>query len=367
MKRQVRRVRGSRTGFRRRAPPAGTSPGSFRVPEDAPPPRIRVFAYGPDRCKERETTDVASLRPASGTPGVTWIDVEGFGDQRTLEAIQEAFGVHPLAMADVVNVPQRPKIEDYDEQHLIITRMARVTEQHDIDLEQVSLIHGPGWVLTFQERPGDVFDPIRERLRNGAGSLRRAGSDYLAYALLDAVVDGYFGVLEQLGSQLEGLEEEVIARPSRSALARIHAVRRTLLNLHRIQWGQRDMLNRALRDEGGPFGDPVRVYLRDVHDHAIQILDVIETYRETVAALMEIYLSSVSNRLNEVMKTLTVMATIFIPLTFIVGVYGMNFEHMPELHWRRGYAVVWGVMLVVAAGLFAWFWRRGWLGGGDGS
>jgi magnesium transporter len=349
---------------RRRGPPAGARPGAFSVPADAPPPRIRVIAYGPEGCQERTVTDVATLRPPASGPGVTWIDVEGFGDQRTLEAIREAFGIHPLAMADIVNSPQRPKLEDYDDQYLIVARMARVTERGEIDLEQVSLIHGKRWVLTFQEHPGDVFEPIRERLRNGTGALQRMGADYLVYALLDAIVDEYFVVLEHVGSELEEVEEEVMGRPSQSVLARIHGVRRTLLDLHRIQWGQREMLNRALRDESGPFGERVRVYLRDVHDHAIQILDVIETYRETVAALMEIYLSSVSNRLNEVMKTLTVMASIFIPLTFVVGIYGMNFEYMPELHWRHGYAMVWGLMLVVAGALVAWFWRRGWLGGG---
>jgi magnesium transporter len=321
-----------------------------------------VIAYGPGGCEEKAVADAAELRPPAGGAGVTWIDVEGFGDQRALEAIREAFGIHPLAMADVVNSPQRPKLEDYDDQYLIVARMARVTQRGDIDLEQVSIIHGKGWVLTFQEHPGDVFDPIRERLRNGAGTLQRMGADYLVYALLDAIVDEYFVVLEHIGGELDRVEEEVMGKPTQQALARIHRVRRALLDLHRIQWGQREMLGRALRDESVPFGKRARVYLRDVHDHAVQILDVIETYRETAAALTDIYLSSVSNRLNEVMKTLTVMASIFIPLTFIVGIYGMNFDHMPELRWRHGYAAVWAVMLAVAAVLLAWFRRRGWLG-----
>ncbi len=347
--------------FRHAPLPPGARPGTLAIPADAPPPRLHAFVYGPGRCEEHEVPDAAALAALRDEDAVTWIDVQGFGNRAAIDKIRETFDIHPLAMADVVNVPQRSKVEDYGDRHLIVTRMARLGAEGELTLEQVSFVLGPGWLLTFQERTGDVFDPVRERLRTGVGLLRQSGPDYLAYALIDALVDGYFPVAEALGEGLEGLEEEVMGRPSRATLARIHRVRRTLLALHRIQWRQRDALSMLARDESLPFRPEVRVYLRDVYDHAVQILDVIETYRELTVGLMDIYLSSVSNRMNQVMKTLTVMASIFIPLTFLAGIYGMNFENMPELRWRWGYYAVWGVMVGVGLALLAWFWRRGWL------
>ncbi len=356
----------ARALFRRHEPlQPGARPGALGIPRDAPRPRIHAFVFAPDRCEEHELTDLAPLASMRDAEEVAWIDVQGFGDAATLEEIRQVFDLHPLALADAVNVPQRPKLEDYGAHHLIVMRMARLGANREVLLEQVSFLIGPGWLLTFQQQPGDVFDPVRERLRAGVGQLRRGREDYLAYALLDALIDGYFPVAEALGEALDDLEEEVMDRPTRATLARIHRVRRTLLALHRIQWRQRDAVNALLRDEASPFRPDVRLYLRDAYDHAFQILDVIETYREMAVGLMDIYLSSVSNRMNEVMKTLTVMASIFIPLTFVVGIYGMNFDHMPELHWRWGYAAVWGGMVALAIGLVGWFWRRGWLGGSE--
>jgi magnesium transporter len=360
------RFLGSRIRFTRRAPPPGTRPGVLVVPEGAPRPVVRVLRYDAERVAEETVEDLARLAPLLAGGGVAWIDVQGFGDAAFLERVREALGVHPLAMADVVNVPQRPKAEAYGDRYLVVTRMATILPERRIHLEQLSLVIGPGWVATFQEDPGDCFDPLRERIRAGLGAIRRMGADFLAYALLDAVVDGYFPVVEELGAVLESLEEEAMQDADRATLGRIHAARRLLLQLERLQWQQRDALAHLLHSPEAPFSDAVRLYLRDVHDHAVQVLDVLETYRQMTVGLVEIYLSSVNNRMNEVMKTLTVVATIFIPLTFIVGVYGMNFDVMPELRWRWGYAAVWGVMVAVMLGLLVWFRRRGWLERGEG-
>jgi magnesium transporter len=328
---------------------------------DAPAPRIEWLRFTRETLEERTVADVAELSPALGSETVDWVHVQGFGDEGQLRALAEIFGIHPLALADIVNVPQRAKVDSYGGQQLIVLRMARIVD-HEVELQQLSLVVGSGWVLTFEEHPGDVFDPVRARLRAGGGAIRNLGADFLAYALIDAVVDGFFPVTDTLGDMLDDLEEAAIGDPEPHTLARIHAVRRLLIHLARIQRQQRDAVLTLLRQEEGPFGESVRPYLRDVGDHAIHVLDTIETLREMTVGVMDIYLSSVSNRTNDVMKTLTVMASIFIPLTFIAGVYGMNFDGMPELHWRWGYAAAWGLMVAVALGLLAWFGRRGWLG-----
>ncbi len=348
--------------YRRRAPRPGSRPGAMIVDAGAPPARIRAITYTADRIEERDVVKIDDLAAPDPARGVTWIDVQGLGDEAVLQRIRAVFEIHPLAIADVVNVPQRPKVEAYGDRILIVTRAASLKEDGALDLEQVSLILGPGWILSFLERPGPVFDSVRERLRAGGGPMRGQGPDYLAYALLDAVLDGYFPVVERLGETLELLEEEVMAEPGPPTIGRIHECRRTLLALHRVLWRQRDALGAMLRDETLPFTQGVRVYLRDAHDHSMQALDFVETYRELAVGLMDIYLSSVSNKMNQVMMALTVMAGIFIPLTFIAGIYGMNFEVMPELKWRWGYAGVWAVMIGVAAALALWFRRLGWLG-----
>lgn len=347
---------------RRRVP--GARPGELHIPEGAPPPRIHVTAYGPEHLEEDEI-DVAQLAAWRGRADVLWVDVHGFGDEAVLRRIGELFEVHPLALADVVNVPQRPKVEDYGDRHLILTWMAIVAPRRRLDLEQVSLVLGPGFLLSFQERPGDVFDPLRARLRTNAGLARRMGPDFLAYALLDAIVDGYFPVVEAIGEDIERLEERVLERPTTALLREIHDTRRRLLTLRRLQWRQRDALAAVLREEHSPFTPPVRIYLRDVYDHGVQLLDSIETFRELAMGLLEIHLSQVSNRMSEVMKTLTIMASIFIPLSFIGTVYGMNFDYMPELHWRWGYFGVLGGMATIGLGLLLWFRSRGWTRDGD--
>jgi magnesium transporter len=336
-------------------------PGTLGKLASGPEPCIRLIAYSKETVEERvieRVEEIADL--VQDASRIAWIDVESFGDGRTLSRIGEILGLHPLVMADVVNTPQRPKADPFGDRLFLVTQMAQLGAQGAVEMEQVSLVMGPTWVVTFQERPGDVFDPVRVRIRTGA-RVREMGADYLAYALLDAVIDGYFPVIEKLGEQIEALEEHVVGQPSRQTLMQIHAVRRRLVELHRVQWRQRDAIAALLREGEFPFTPAVRIYLRDAYDHAFQTLDAIETQREMAVGLMELYLSSASYRMNEAMRTLTVVATVFIPLTFVVGVYGMNFDFMPELRWRWGYPAIWAVMIAIGAGLVGWFRRRGWL------
>ncbi len=347
--------------FRKRRPPPGASPGTLVMPEAAPRPTIRIMDYGPDSFEEKELGSPAEIRPYLDDKTVTWVDVEGLGDEQVLREIGDIFGLHPLALEDVVHVPQRPKMESYETHEFIVTQMVMLADGRTMETEQVSLFLGRNFVLTFQERPGDCFDPVRDRIRRGKGVSRKRGPDYLAYALLDAIIDNYFPALEVFGERIEALEDQVVANPSLKTIHGIYEVKRDLLALRRCIWPQRDAIGSLLRSESELISPPVRIYLRDCHDHAFQMMDVVETYRELAMGLVDVYLSSVSNRLNEVMKLLTIMSTIFIPLTFIAGVYGMNFAFMPELHWRWAYPAVLGVMAAATLGMLVYFKRRGWL------
>jgi len=356
--------RGRSTGRRARSrkPPPGSTPGALAEPAGGAPPALRAMWYDPARQGERALASASEIPELLSDPSLTvWIDVEGIGDLELLRELGRVLEIHPLAIADVVNVPQRPKVELFGDRLLFVCHQAMPAANGEIDFEQVSLVLGPAWVLSVGERPGDVFEPVRERIRSPQMRVRRMRADFLAYALLDAVVDGYFPVVERIGEELDALEDEVVERPTRATLERMHAVRRRLLQLHRLGWRQRDAIATLWRDESLPITEPVRLYLRDVHDHAFVVLDTIETFRDLAASLMDVHLSAASNRLNEVMKTLTLVATIFIPLTFIAGVYGMNFDGMPELRWRFGYPAAWALMLAVGAGLYVWFRRRDWL------
>ena len=347
---------------RRRRPPAGAIAGALAVAPGGGPLRIHVMDYRGPRLEERDVADVEELSRYLSTETVTWIEIEGLGDERALRRIGEIFQIHPLALADAVNTPQRPKAEAYENHEFLVCRMAQLNGR-EIETEQVSLVIGPHWVITFQQGQRDVFDPVRDRIRSNSLICQMA-ADFLAYALLDTLVDGYFPVVETLGDALEDVEERVIAGRIERNAGEIHAIRRQLLHFHRILWQQRDAINTLLRGESRFLGAGVRVYLRDAYDHAVQILDLVESFREMAVSLMEVHLSAISNRLNEVMRVLTVISTIFIPLTFLVGVYGMNFRHMPELEWRWAYPGLWAGMLVIGAGMFALFRRRGWIGTG---
>ncbi|MFW6358201.1 MAG: magnesium/cobalt transporter CorA, partial [Chroococcales cyanobacterium] len=300
--------------------------------------------------------------PHIESDSVSWVDVLGLGSEEVLKQLGKIFKLHPLLLEDVVNVPQRPKFDDYNEQLVIIARMVMPKPNEEgFFSEQVSFVLGKHYLLTFQEEPEyDCFEPVRDRIRAKKGKIRFQGADYLAYALLDAIIDGYFPVLEDYGERLETLEDEVVFNPTRHTLEKIYDIRRELLALRRAIWPQRSVINTLLQGRTKLVSSDVEIYFRDCYDHVIQLLDIIETYRELASGLMDVYMSSVSNKMNEVMKLLTVISTIFIPLTFIAGVYGMNFQDMPELAWKWGYFVCWGVMIAIAISLVIFFWKRGW-------
>jgi magnesium transporter len=352
-----------RSLFHKRHPPVGARPGTLAVPPGGLRPRMHLVRYGPGGVEEREVTDPGELGPPPPEqPGVLWLDLQGLGDETTLRRVGDRFGIHPLALEDLVNAPQRPKIEEYQDQLLIIARMARLVNGTGLVADQVGLVLGSGYVLSFQERYGDVLDPVRVRLREGLGPIRSAGADYLAYALLDTTIDGYYPVLEELSEVLARLEERILVHPGPRSLDRLNRVKRVLVAMRRGIWPQREALNRLLRDGSRLVCPEVRVYLRDTYDHAAQVVDVVDSHRDLVAGLLNTYLSALGNRTNEVMKMLTIMASIFIPLTFLAGVYGMNFDAMPELREPWGYPALLGVMILTALSMLYYFRRRGWLG-----
>ncbi len=346
----------------------GSPPGTLSIEADAAPPKIILFDYNEYNATRKQVATPEECTPYLDTESVSWVDVQGLGSEDILQRLGRVFNLHPLILEDVVNVPQRPKVENYEDQLVIIARMVMPNNKASgFYSEQVSFVLGKHYLLTVQEEPEhDCFEHVRERIRNTKSILRKQNADYLAYTLLDAIIDGFFPVLEAYGEQIEDLEEEVVANPTRQTLHKIYQVRRDLLTLRRAIWPQRDAINSLIRDETDLISDHVQVYLRDCYDHTIQVLDMVETYRELASGLMDVYLSAVGNRMNEVMKFLTVISTIFIPLTFVAGIYGMNFNteispwNMPELNWYWGYPLCLAAMAVIAAGLVSFFWRRGW-------
>lgn len=346
----------------------GTIPGTIKIKQNAAQSEIELIDYNTDQAIRLPNLTVEDCAAYLDTESVSWVDISGLGSEETLQQLENIFKLHPLVLEDIVNVPQRPKVEDYQDQLQIITQMVVLKDDGEgFWLEQVSLILGKHYLLTVQEEPvHDTFDPVRDRIRYNRGSIRQRGTDYLAYALWDTIIDGYFLALESYGERLEALENEVAFSPTKQTLSKIYQIRRELLALRRAIWPQRDAINILIRDECPLINSDVRVYLKDCYDHAVQIIDVIETYRELTSGLMDVYLSAVGNRMNEVMKLLTVISTIFIPLTFVAGIYGMNFNtdvsplNMPELNWYLGYPLCWGVMLAIASSLVVFFWRRGW-------
>jgi magnesium transporter len=280
-----------------------------------------------------------------------------------LEQLGERFGLHPLVVEDILNTDQRPKLEDYGEYLFIVLKSHYHSdgESGDAEIEQISLVLGPNYVLSFQERAGDEFEPVRERIRSNKGRVRRQGADYLAYSLIDLIADTYFLVLERLGERMETLEEELVTDPTTETLQAIHKLKREMVFLRKSIWPLREVIGALERGESPLIQDTTGVYLRDVYDHIIQVIDTVETYRDMLSGMLDIYLSSVSNRMNEVMKVLTIIATIFIPLTFVAGVYGMNFKHMPELEWPWAYPLVWLAMIIIAGLMVAYFRRKRWL------
>jgi magnesium transporter len=346
----------------------GSIPGTLKIEPDAAPSTIELIDYNTNNKAFVKLATPEACIPYLDTESVSWVDVSGLGSEDVLQRIAKVFGLHPILIEDVVNVPQRPKVDEYEEQLLIIAQMVMPKPNYaGFWVEQVSLILGKHYLLTVQEESErDCFDRVRDRIRSDKGIIRKQGADYLAYTLLDAIIDGFFPVLEAYGERIDELEDEVVTNPSKSTLEKIYRLRRELLALRRCIWPQRDAINTLIRDGSFLVSDGVKIYLRDCYDHTVQVMDMVETYRELSSGLMDVYLSSVSNKMNEVMKLLTVISSIFIPLTFIAGVYGMNFDpeaspwNMPELRWYFGYPLCWLMMLGVGSGLVYFFWKRGW-------
>ncbi len=347
----------------------GSLPGTITVAKQASTPEINLIDYNHDKHERLTHLTPEECAIHLDTESVSWVDVGGLGDKSILQKLAQIFDLNSLVLESVVNVPQRPKIEDYQEQLVIITQMANLKPQAaGFWLEQVSFVLGKNYVLTVQEEPErDCFEPIRDRLKRDRGIIRKQNSDYLTYALWDAIIDGYFPVLEAYGEKIELLEDEVIGQPNNHTLTKIYQTRRELLILRRGIWSQRDAINTLIRDGHPLIDERVLIYFKDCYDHTVQIIDTIETYRELASGLMDVYLSAVNNKMNEVMKTLTVISSIFIPLTFIAGIYGMNFNtdvspwNMPEFNWYWGYPCCLGIMAAIALFLITYFWRRGWL------
>jgi magnesium transporter len=353
--------------FHRMSQKTGMVPGTLVHVGERPthPVRITVMDYGPDGCREHEAGSVEECLRYRASDSVTWINVDGVHQAGVIQGFGDTFDLHPLLLEDVMHTEQRPKAELFDEHVYVVLRMLYDPDEADdeieVESEQISIVLGPGWVLTFQEEAGDIFDPVRERIRRGKGRVRKMGADYLAYSLIDVVVDKYFSVLERFGDHLEHLDAKLLDSPDEDVLFEIRDVKRAMIQVRRTVWPVRDALNVLLRGESRLFKKATLVYLRDVYDHTVQVVDMTETMRELMGGMMDLYMTTLSNRTNDIMKVLTIMASIFIPLTFIAGVYGMNFANMPELHWAYGYWYVWGIMLAVGVVLVVYFKRRRWL------
>ncbi|MDO9464080.1 MAG: magnesium/cobalt transporter CorA [bacterium] len=323
---------------------------------------ISVLDYDDKNFHEKEITNIEETFSFKDTPTVTWININGLHELDVIEKIGNNFEMHPLILEDIVNTSQRPKYEDFDKYIFVVLKMLMFDDaKKEIISEQVSLIFGSNFVISFQERKGDVFNPVRQRIRNDKGRIRKMGADYLAYSLLDAVVDNYFSILERLGEKIEDMEEELLTNPTPQTLKAIHNLKRDTIFLRKSVWPLREVTSGLERNESKLIKKGTHIFLRDVYDHTIQAIDTIETFRDMVSGIFDIYLSSVSNRMNEIMKVLTIFAAIFIPLTFIAGVYGMNFEFMPELKMKWGYFTLLGFMAVVGFGMLFYFRRKKWM------
>ena len=349
---------------RRRHVVPGEAPGLLKLSQDSPkePPIITLIEYGPDCLEERKDVSCDELLPHLSNELVTWINIDGLGDLSVLRILGERFNLHPLALEDVLDTSQRPKVEQYDDYLFIVAKMLYLDKDKEIGGEQVSMFLGKTFLITLQEEPErDVFEPIRARIRSEKGRIRKAGADYLAYALLDSIIDHYYPVLESIGAEIDAIEDELVDNPLVRPVGSLHEHKRTLTQIRRMVWPLRDVTNLLLHEESGLIQPETKVYLRDCYDHSVQLMDVVESYRDVLSGLTEIHISSIGLRTNEIMRVLTVVTSIFIPLTFIAGVYGMNFQHMPELSERWGYGGCLLLMLIVAIGQLIFFKKRRWL------
>jgi magnesium transporter len=349
--------------FAKRSKKAGLPPGTLiHIGEKrSEKTHIRQINYDESNFFDRKVEAPEQYCPTRAVTGITWINVDGISQTELFQQLGDCFGLHPLVLEDIMNTDQRPKMEDFGDYVYIVLKMLSFDNHREIIAEQVSLILGQNFLLSFRERESDIFNPIVERIKNAKGLIRKEGADYLAHALLDAVVDHYFVVLEKLEEEIDLLEEEVIANPTPKTLNKIHHLRRELIFLRKAVFPFRSVISALERGESPFFKQASRIYLRDIYDHTIHIVDTLETFRDLATGLLDIYLSSVSNRLNAVMRILTVIATIFMPLTFLAGLYGMNFKYMPELEWRWGYPAVLLLMATVGISMQVYFRKKKWL------
>ncbi|MGD9898851.1 MAG: magnesium/cobalt transporter CorA [Calditrichaceae bacterium] len=323
---------------------------------------ISVIDYNQDHYEARQLLKIEEAFPFKKTPTVSWLNINGLHDIEILEKIGSHYDIHPLILEDILNTDQRPKVEVFENYIFIVLKMITYNAvKEDVLIEQVSLLIGDNFVITFQEFEGDLFQPVRERIEGGKGRLRKSGPDYLMYAIMDVLIDNYFFVLEQLGETVENLEEKVLLEPSQLIIHDIQRMKRELIFLRKSVWPLREVISNLIREDSVLIKSTTDPFLRDLYDHTIQVVDTVETFRDMVSGILDIYLSSISNKMNEVMKVLTIIATIFIPLTFFAGIYGMNFEFMPELHFRWAYPALWGAMLTIAIIMVAYFRRKRWL------
>ena len=342
---------------------AGSSPGTLVHTGERKVirPRLTVTAYNQTSLNEQIFESIDPALAACDPDCFTWLNVDGIHDAGMVARIGEFFNIHPLTLEDVLHTGQRPKAETYDQYEYIVLKMLRLDAENKIVAEQVSLVLTPSALISFQESEGDVFESVRDRLRKGRGHIREGGGGYLAYALLDALVDQYFVILDHIGEQVDRIEEETLGNPGTETVQRLHTLKRTMIFLHRNIRPLREVITALSREGSMLVRTETRVFLRDVLDHTLQVIDTIEAYRELLSSLLDIYLSSISNRMNEIMKVLTMIATLFIPVTFIAGIYGMNFRYMPELEWRWGYPLIWTVMLGMMIAMLLYFKKKNWL------
>jgi magnesium transporter len=350
--------------FRRMARKVGMPPGSlvYTGEKGHPAARISITRYNEQTIVERQLDAFTESQMVADPGEVTWINVTGLSKGKDLEKLGECFKIHPLVLEDILEVGQRPKVEDYDDYlYIVLNSIRPVAEGEELVAEEISLVLGPHYLLSFHESGDDLFAPVRERLLQAQGRIRKLGADYLAYALMDLVVDNYFIELEKFGDQVESLEDEVVASPSPQTLRDVHRFKNDMIMLRKSLWPLREVIARLERRESPLISENLGNYFRDVYDHTIIAIDTVETYRDILSGMLDIYLSSMSNRLNQIMKVLTIIATIFMPLTFITSLYGMNFKNMPELQWEYGYYGVLGLVVVIALAMLEYFRRKGWI------
>jgi magnesium transporter len=343
---------------------AGASPGTLihigeqKVDET----RMTLIDYDEEHLQERVLDTIEEAFPLKDLPTVTWINIDGLHQLDIIEKVGQNFDIHPLVLEDIVNTGQRPKTEEFENLIFVVLKMLHYNENSEkITSEQFSLVLGPNFLISFQEIQGDVFRTVRERIRKPKTRIRKAGCDYLAYALIDAIVDHYFLILEKLGENIEALEEDLLENPSPETLQTLHEMKREMIYLRKQIWPIRELINSLVKGESSLINESTGLFFRDIYDHTIQIIDTIESYRDILSGMLDIYLSTLSNKMNEVMKVLTIIATIFIPITFVAGIYGMNFKFMPELEWRWGYAMVWAIIVVAIGIMVGFFKKKQWL------